>query len=95
MSSSSNLLSRLTKLEAENVALQEEILTLKKQLTNVSLSPQHPRNVQQKDPVQMEALEQTVADLRTQVERAVAELKKYRKIPNKISNDNNLASFLQ
>ena len=67
----SSTLSRLTKLEAENVALQEEILFLKKQLTNVSLSPQHPRAIVH--------MEETIRELRYQVERAVAELKKYRK----------------
>jgi len=76
---SSNVLSRLTKLEAENVELQEEILFLKKQLTNVSLSPQHHRNgPRRSDSAEVELLEQTVADLRLQVERAVAELRKYR-----------------
>jgi hypothetical protein len=67
---SSNLLTRVTKLEAENVSLQEEILTLKKQLTNASLSPKDTRDES--------ALEETVAELRVQVQQAVSELSKYR-----------------
>ncbi len=90
---SSNILSRLTKLEAENVALQEEILSLKKQLTSASLSPQHPRNVPVTSSAEIEELEQTVYELRKQVETAVMELKKYRKIS--AIEDNDLANLLQ
>ena len=71
---SSNILSRLTRLEAENVALQEEILSLKKQLTNASLSPKHPRDMN----YDTSPAESSVAELRRQVEHAVDELRKYR-----------------
>ena len=93
---SSNILSRLTKLEAENVAQQEEILSLKKQLTSASLSPQHPRHVpmdHSSSTAEIEQLEQTVYELRKQVETAVMELKKYRKISP--IEDNDLANLLQ
>ena len=100
--SSGLLLSRLTKLEAENVALQEEILILKKQLTTVSLSPPHPRSFgsPQPDAAQIEVLQSTIADLRHQVEQAVVELAKYRKssLPVKGSLESqefDLAQFLK
>jgi len=66
---------RLVKLEAENVALQEEVLMLKKKLTaaNLSSSPVKSAGV-----IDTTDLENVISSLREGIFRAVDELAKYR-----------------
>ena len=81
-------LARMAKLEEENIALQAEILSLKRQLLNQRKSggggsrpssPEMPSREVPEDNNQLQELEATVSLLKTQVELATAELKKFRK----------------
>lgn len=69
MTKQETLLTRLANLERENVEMQEEILGLKQELRQQRLSTSKPSS----------ELQELIAELRSQVLLAVAELKKYRK----------------
>jgi hypothetical protein len=71
---------RLVKLEAENVALQEEILLLKKKLTtaNLSCSPIKAAGQSTDDSPQLIQMKNVISGLHEEVVRCFEELKKYR-----------------
>ena len=71
------LLTRLAKLERENVELQEEILRLKQDLKHARTSRSRPSTPEKAIDRSLE-FEQAVTSLKAQVLRAVEELKKYR-----------------
>ncbi len=75
METRSILLTRLAKLEEENVSLQEEILKLKKQIRNLSSQPSTPAEHPTED------FQETLRVLERTVMRAVEELRKYRESP--------------
>ena len=79
---------RLAKLEEENIALQSEILSLKRQLLNQHRSggsrpssPEIPFRKTPEDDCHVRQLEEAVSLLRKQVESATQELLKYRAAP--------------
>lgn len=79
---------RLAKLEEENIALQSEILSLKRQLLNQHRSggsrpssPEIPFREIPEDDSHARQLEEAVSLLRKQVESATKELLKYRAAP--------------
>ena len=75
-----HLVSRLSALERENVELQEEILSLKKQIMSMKTAghsrPSTPVN---REAMSVEGVHDTIENLKMQVTRAVAELRKYRR----------------
>ena len=81
MLESSRNLGRLARLEAENIALHEEILGLKKQLLSSRMGGRHGSRPASPEPVRtdgVDRLEAVVESLTEQVKCAVSELARFR-----------------